>query len=538
MAILFPSPERARRAVRLAGALVGAGVLAACAAAGPGASESAGASASSVAVADAPSAARPLAASPQPGVTASAADPTPTFSSLVASRAASVVDISTLRIGRDESAEGLELEIAPEHDFADRLAWPLPANVRISQIRDLASGVIVSADGLILTSGHVVTNIDEAQVQLDDGRRFIARVVGVDRRTDVGLLKIDARGLPHAVIGDSSGVAPGDWVAAIGSPFGFHGSVTAGVVSAIDRVMGGAGDIPFIQTDVAINPGSSGSPLFNGRGEVVGINSMIYSGNGGFMGLSFAVPINLAMRIARQLQADGRVRRGYLGAEFQALTPALAQSFALPATTSGALVVRVEDSSPAKAAGLAQGDALTAIDGEPVSHYSDLPQRIGGHAPGSALSLEVWRGGRKRMLRAHLSEQPVSSAQAVATAPEWNDGLGLSLAELSVPLRRQMRAQGGLVVREAQGLARSEGIVAGDLIVALNTTSLTRVDDFRQALAQVAPGRTVALLVMRDGRLAYVAVQLPRQMPPTGQAVTTTLSSPSSSPTTTEHPKP
>ncbi|SFQ60022.1 serine protease Do [Variovorax sp. OK605] len=446
-----------------------------------------------------------------------------------------MVDISTLRIGRDESTEGIELEIAPEHDFADRLAWPLPANVRISQIRDLASGVILSAEGLILTSAHVVMNIDEAQVQLDDGRRFIAHVVGVDRRTDVGLLKIDASGLPHAVIGDSDSVAPGDWVAAISSPFGFHGSVTAGVVSAIDRVMGGAGDIPFIQTDVAINPGSSGSPLFNSRGEVVGINSMIYSGNGGYMGLSFAVPINLTMRIARQLQSDGRVRRGYLGAEFQALTPALAQSFALPATTNGALVVRVEDASPAKSAGLAQGDALTAIDGKPVSHYSDLPQRIGGHAPGTVVSLEVWHGGHKRMLRTRLSEQPASTERPAAVSIEWNDGLGLSLAELSVPLRRQMRAQGGLVVREAAGPARSEGLREGDLIIALNTMPLEHVDDFRRALAQVSPGRTVALLVMRDGRLAYVAVQVP---PASSQTAPAVPGSAEHSSSTTERAKP
>ncbi|RYY63974.1 MAG: PDZ domain-containing protein, partial [Comamonadaceae bacterium] len=305
-----------------------------------------------------------------------------------------MVDISTLRIGRDESLEDIELEIAPEHDFADRLAWPLPANVRISQIRDLASGVIIDSSGLILTSAHVVTHIDEAQVQLDDGRRFTARVVGVDRRTDVGLLKIDATALPTAVIGDSSTIGPGDWVAAISSPFGFHGSVTAGVVSAVGRVMGGAGEIPFIQTDVAINPGSSGSPLFNSRGEVVGINSMIYSGSGGYMGLSFAVPINLAMRIAGQLRESGAVRRAYLGAEFQEVTPALAQSFGLPSTT-GALVVRVEADSPASASGLAQGDAVLAIDGRPLAHFVDLPQQIAQRPPGDGIQLEVWRQGVK-----------------------------------------------------------------------------------------------------------------------------------------------
>ncbi len=189
------------------------------------------------------------------------------FSTLVASRSATVVDISTLRIGRDESEGEMGLEFAPENDFADRLAWPLPASARISQIRDLASGIIVSSDGLILTSAHVVSHVDEAQVRLDDGRRFTARLVGSDRQTDVALLKIDAEGLPVAVIGDSSQLLPGDWVAAIGAPFGFHGSVTTGVVSAKDRLIAGAGEIPFIQTDVAINPGSSGSPLFNSEAK-------------------------------------------------------------------------------------------------------------------------------------------------------------------------------------------------------------------------------------------------------------------------------
>ncbi|MFH0131817.1 trypsin-like peptidase domain-containing protein [Variovorax sp. VaC1] len=435
--------------------------------------------------------------------------PAPEFASLVASRSAWVVDISTLRIGRDENSEDIELEIAPERDFADRLAWPLPASARISQIRDLASGVIIDSNGLILTSAHVVTNIDEAQVQLDDGRRFTARVVGVDKRTDVGLLKIDASGLPVAIVGDSSAVAPGDWVAAISSPFGFHGSVTAGVVSAVGRVLGGAGEIPFIQTDVAINPGSSGSPLLNSRGEVVGINSMIYSGSGGYMGLSFAVPINLAMQIAGQLREHGTVRRVYLGAEFQEVTPALAQSFGLP-SASGALVVRVEKGSPAEASGLVQGDAVLVFDGKPLAHFIDLPQQIARRQPGSRMQLEVWRRGKSRTLQVALAAQPAAVGTSFAAAmPEWNDGLGLSLGDLSPAQRLQLRIDSGLFVREASGVARSEGVRIGDVIVALNTDKLYRVDDFRKGLALVPAGKTVALLVMRDQRLAYVAVRMP-----------------------------
>ncbi|CAN7702013.1 trypsin-like peptidase domain-containing protein [Variovorax sp. LjRoot290] len=440
-----------------------------------------------------------------------AAPAVPVFSSLAASRSATVVDISTLRIGRDEGREDIELEFAPENDFADRLAWPLPASVRLSEVRDLASGVILTSDGLILTSAHVIANVDEAQVRLDDGRRFSARVVGVDRRTDVGLLKIDAAGLPVAVIGDSSHLAPGDWVAAIGAPFGFHSSVTTGVVSATNRFIGGGGEIPFIQTDVAINPGSSGSPLFNGRGEVVAINSMIYSGSGGYMGLSFAVPINLAMRIVTQLRTVGVVQRAQLGAEFQEMTPALAQSFALP-DVAGALVVRVDADSPAQAAGLLRGDIVRAFDGVRILHFSELLQQVSNRPAGAQTRLDVWRHGTKRTLWAILGHQPpIRTFARNEVERERSGGLGLSLSEVPAALRLQLRIDGGLLVREATGAARSEGIRSGDLIVAINDTRLERVDDFARTLAQMPPGQTIALLVMRDRRLAYVPVQLPAQ---------------------------
>lgn len=430
----------------------------------------------------------------------------PAFSSLVASRSASVVDISTLRIGRDERAEGLELEFAPENDFADRLAWPLPADVRISQIRDLASGVVLGSNGLILTSAHVLAGIDEAQVRLGDGRRFPGRVVGIDRRTDVGLLKIDATGLAIAPIGDSSQLAPGDWVAAIGAPFGFHGSVTAGVVSAVDRYIGGAGEVPFIQTDVAINPGSSGSPLFNSRGEVVAINSMIYSGTGGYMGLSFAVPINLAMKVAAQLKASGRVRRAHLGAEFQEMTPPLAQSFALKEST-GALVVRVDPEGPAHAAGLLRGDIVTAFNGVPISHFTELLRQVSNSPAGRRSPVELWRHGTQRTLWVTLSEDAGPRAVPRANpSSEWGDGLGLKLGELSPTQKLQFGSDGGLVVRDAAGPARTEGVRTGDIVVAVNDSRLDRVEDFRRKLAGIPPGRMVALLVMRDRRLAYVPV--------------------------------
>ena len=425
---------------------------------------------------------------------------------MIASRSATVVDIRTLRIGRNEREGDMNLEFAPENDFADRLASPLPAHVRIKEIRDLASGIILSSEGLVLTSAHVVTQIDEAQVRLEDGRQFTARLVGSDPRTDIALLKIEAKDLPVAVVGDSSKLRRGDWVAAIGAPFGFRGSVTTGVVSAKDRFIGS--DVPFIQTDVAINPGGSGSPLFNSRGEVVAINSMIYSGSGGYMGLSFAVPINLAMHIATQLRATGVVRRARLGAEFQDVTPMLAQSFGL-AHPAGAIVVHVEPDSPAQRAQLRAGDIVTAIDAKPVSRFSDLLQQIAGSTPGTRSSLEIWRDGAAHTIWATWSEELSARPRTPSVrAAEWNDGLGLSLVELSPPKRLELRVDRGLLVRESVGLARSEGIRAGDLVLAINAKRLDRVEDFRNAVARLLPGRTVALLIMREKRLAYVPVRI------------------------------
>ena len=435
----------------------------------------------------------------------------PDFVTLVKQEGTTVVNISTTRTIRDSDLEAEGPELSPEdpfNEFFRRFGTPGP---REYLERSLGSGFIISEDGYILTNAHVVAKMDQPTVKLQDKREFKAKVIGIDPRTDVALIKIEAKGLRKVTIGDPAKLEVGEWVAAIGSPFGFENSVTAGIVSAKGRLLPDESYVAFIQTDVAINPGSSGSPLFNSRGEVVGVNSMIYSGSGGYMGLSFAVPINLSMRIANQLQEHGAVLRAYLGAEFQEMTPALAQSFGLPAsTTAGALVVRVEAGSPAEAAGLAQGDAVLALDGKPLLHFIDLPQQIAQRAPGSRLQLEVWRRGAARMLQVALVVQPaVAGTSFAAAAPEWNDGLGLSVGELSPAQRLQLRIDSGLMVREAGGLARSEGIRAGDVVVAMNTTKLYRPEDFKRSLARVPPGDTVALLVMRDRRLAYVAIRLP-----------------------------
>lgn len=439
-----------------------------------------------------------------------AAQGTDDFASLVASRSATVVEIHTLRGGRDarEREAGNDTEFMPDGEFADRLAWPLPAAAPLAQVRDLASGLIVASDGLVMTSAHVVSGADEAQVRLADGRRFAARLVGSDPRSDIALLRIDARGLPAAAIGEPSRLRAGDWVASIGAPFGFRGSVTSGVVSAKDRFIAGAGDVPYIQTDVAINPGSSGSPLFNRRGEVVAINSMIYTGSGGYMGVSFAVPIDLAMRSMAQLLATGGMQRARLGAQLQEMTPPLAQSFGL-AQAAGALVAKVEPGGAADRAGLAMGDVLTAIDGQEMTGLTDVLHRIDSRTPGTSSSVGYWRQGVARSTRVLWSRDGGAAGRPADAAREqrpWHDGLGLLLGELPPGRREQLQLEDGLLVRESAGAARSEGIRAGDVVLAVNEQRVARVEDFREALARQPAGRPVALLVMRDRRLTYVPV--------------------------------
>lgn len=475
--------RRPGRGARIAGAVLAGAILAGCAATGRAERE----------------------AATQPAVVHPDA---PAFSALVGQLARSVVDIRTLRIGRDEAAGEQDPELSPDFDFADRLAQPLATQAQVSQVRDFASGLVLREDGLILTSAHVLVEVDDVQVQLDDGRRFAARVLGLDRRSDVGLLKIEAKGLPVARLGDPAATRPGDWVAAISSPFGFHSSVTAGVVSAVGRFLNGAGEIPFIQTDVAINPGSSGSPLFNARGEVVGINSLIYSANGGYMGLSFAVPVDLAMRVAAQLEREGAVRRAQLGVAMQSLTPALADAFQLP-RAEGALVVRVTAGSAAQRGGLAPGDVVLAANGVAVRQPLDLVNLVGALPEPAPLLMQVSRAGRALALR--VVPGPAPAAPPVDFRPldmPWRDGLGVSLAELSPRMRAQAGADAGVLVREVEGVARRDGIQRGDVIVGLNAEKVTGVDEFKRALARAGARSAVALLVVRERRTAYVPVQL------------------------------
>ncbi|QGJ19393.1 MULTISPECIES: trypsin-like peptidase domain-containing protein [unclassified Polaromonas] len=428
---------------------------------------------------------------------------------IVASRGAGVVEISTINAWVPSGSAEPEPEFAPPDTFGDQLARPQPISLAHGEARDLASGFVLTADGYIVSSAHVLWDAQEAQVRLQDGRHFPARLVGLDRISDVALLKIDATGLSPAPIGDSSRLAVGDWVAAIGSPFGFPGSVTAGIVSAKNRALSGSGETGFLQTDVAINPGSSGSPLFNADGEIVGLNSLIYSGSGGYMGVSFSVPINLAVDIAWRLRSQGRIRRAWLGARLQGMTAALAHSFGVRDPT-GALVVQVTPGGPAAQAGLLRGDIITAFNGAKVRDFSSLALQMSDHGTSTPGTLEVWREGLKRTATVLLAEAPASAPRPLAApAPGDLPRLGLALAESGRDLQAQLGIKGGLLVRQAAGLSRSEGIQAGDVLIAANELSLDSVEDFDRVLSRLEPGSSLALLVMRDGNAAYVPLRIP-----------------------------
>jgi serine protease Do len=368
--------------------------------------------------------------------------------------------------------------------------------------RNQASGIVISADGYILTSAHAVTNIEAASVILADGREFKGRVVGLDPRSDVALLKIEATGLAAARIGDPRRLSVGDWVVAIGAPFGFDATVTAGIVSARRSFPGGLG-VSFIQTDVATNPGSSGGPLFNLEGEVVGMSAMVYTSSGGFMGVSFALPIDVAMDVVDHLRTNGRVVRGQLGARIQEVTLALARAFGR-SDAAGALVTRVDRGSAAERAGLKMGDIVVSVGGQPPKRFGELQQAIAATAPGTRLALSVWRAGALRRIPIDVGALDSGSPPVQGDEADGRgDRLGLVVVE-SPPHAGTSGPR--LEVREAHGAALRAGIGAGDVIVALNDVPLDRLARYQSELSRIQPDATLALLVMRQGRLEYFAV--------------------------------
>jgi len=432
----------------------------------------------------------------------------PDFTELVEKQGPAVVNISTTQSVRNPllpQAPNLQ-EDDPFYEFFRRFI-PQPGP-REFQSQSLGSGFIISQDGYILTNAHVVETAEEITVKLTDKREFKAKVIGSDRRTDVALIKIDATGLPAVRFGDPGKLRVGEWVLAIGSPFGFENTVTAGIVSAKGRSLPQETYVPFIQTDVAVNPGNSGGPLFNLRGEVVGINSQIYSRTGGFMGLSFAIPIDVANDIAQQLRTVGKVTRGRIGVVIQPLSKELADGFGLP-RTQGALVNSVEKGGPADKAGVEAGDVILRFDGKTVASSEDLPRIVGATRPGSKVTMQIWRNKGTRDVQVVVAEmqderaarQSRRGGKPPSTMPSQ---FGLTLSDLSDAQKSELKVSGGVLVENVQGAGQRAGVRRGDVILAINNQDVKSVEQFNQMMAQFDKGRIVALLVRRGANSLYI----------------------------------
>ncbi len=368
------------------------------------------------------------------------------------------------------------------------------------------SGFIISPDGLVLTNAHVVKGASEVIVKLTDRREFRAKVLGSDPKTDVAVLKIGAKDLPTVRLGSTRDLQVGEWVLAIGSPFGFENSVTAGVVSAKGRSLPDDSLVPFIQTDVAVNPGNSGGPLFNARGEVVGINSQIYSRSGGYQGVSFSIPIELAAKIKDQIVATGKVRHAQLGVAVQEVNQAFAESFKLD-KPEGALVASVSKGSPADKAGLEPGDVIRQVDGQPIVASGDLPAWVGQAQPGQQARLSVWRHGKPVELTATLGDASDKVGKQARNEDAVGKGqLGLSLRQLDPQERREAGVSEGLVIEQARGPAAAAGVQPGDVLLAINGVPAKDITQVRAAMAKA--GKSVALLIERNGDKIFVPVRL------------------------------
>ena len=445
----------------------------------------------------------------------------PDFTQIVEQQGAAVVNISTTQQRQRRAQPQVPQldEDDPMYEFFRRFIprGPQgPQTPREPESSSLGSGFVVSADGYILTNAHVVDSADEITVKFNDKREFKAKVIGADRRTDVALIKIEASGLQPVKFGDPTRLKVGEWVVAIGSPFGFENSVTAGIVSAKGRSLPQENFVPFLQTDVAINPGNSGGPLFNLRGEVVGINSQIYSRTGGFMGLSFAIPIDVAMDISTQLKSAGRVQRGRIGVVIQEVSKELADSFGL-GKPSGALVNGVEKGGPAEKAGVETGDIILRFDGKQVAASSDLPRIVGSTKPGSKVPMQVWRKGQMRDVSVTVGEIPddrVAAARgAKPGAPKAEIAatrLGRVVSDLGEDKRRDLRLQGGVVVDEVRTAPRAD-IRQGDVIVSLTakgaTTELKSAKQFNDLLSSLDKGTTMTLQIRRGEANIFATIR-------------------------------
>jgi len=435
----------------------------------------------------------------------------PDFTGLVEKQGPAVVNISTTQIIRNAHGFPNLPEGDPFYEFFHRFAPQMPQE---QESQSLGSGFIISADGYIMTNAHVVDSAEKITVRLTDKREFRAKVIGADKRTDVALLKIEAAGLPKITPGDPNKLKVGEWVVAIGSPFGFDNSVTAGIVSGKGRSLPQDSFVPFIQTDAAINPGNSGGPLFNMNGEVVGINSQIYTRSGGSMGLSFAVPIDVAMQVTEQLRTSGKVTRGRIGVTIQEMTRELAESFGLSKPT-GALISSVEKNAPADKAGIEASDVILKFDGKPVNSSTDLPRMVAATKPGSKVTVELWRKGATKLVTVEIAEMPGEGKLAEAHKKQAGDEagtisrLGIAVSELDKEQLQELQIGGGLLVEDVKGsTARAAGLQHGDVLLAIGNTPIRSLSQFNEILKQVAKGRNVALLVRREDTASYVAIRL------------------------------
>ena len=454
----------------------------------------------------------------------------PNFRAITAQYGPAVVNIST--VGGEHKAaasdddgdddgddNGAQAQIDPQlQNFLRQFGFPPgmligpgrhgSASRQAPLMRGLGSGFIISPDGLILTNAHVVRGADEVTVKLTDRREFKAKVLGQDDKTDIAVIKIDAHGLPTVPLGNSRDLAPGDWVLAIGAPFGFENSVTAGVVSAKNRSLSDEGMVPFIQTDAPVNPGNSGGPLFDASGQVVGINSQIYTSTGGYQGLSFAIPIELALRVKDEIVAHGTVEHAKLGVAVQDVNQGFADSFKLP-KPEGALISTVQQGGPADQAGLKPGDVITRVDGQAIVSSGDLPAIIGMDKPGATAHLAIWRDGKPDNVTVKLGNMADKSAQIASGASADKGKLGLVLRPLDPQEREQAKLDGGqsgLLVERASGPAAIAGIQPGDVIMAVDGQPVQNVDQIRSLVAKA--GKSVALLIQRDGERIFVPVNV------------------------------
>jgi serine protease Do len=450
---------------------------------------------------------------------AGAASNLPDFTKLVEQHSPAVVNISTTQKVSQRRGPKMEMPDLPEgspfgdlfrHFFGEDGMPNIPEH---QQTQSLGSGLIISADGYVVTNAHVIKDADEIVVRLNDRRQIVAEVIGSDPRSDVALLKVEAEDLPIVKIGDSDRLRVGEWVLAIGSPFGFDYTVTAGIVSALGRNLPRENYVPFIQTDVAINPGNSGGPLFNLNGEVIGVNSQIYSRTGGFMGLSFAIPINVVMNVADQLKTKGKVSRGWLGVLIQDVTRELAEAFGM-SRPQGALVSKVLDDSPAAAAGFKSGDVIIRYNGRDVADSASLPPLVGQTPVGKQAEVIVIRDGEETALEVTIGELPGDDALAQAVAPEAESvseqRLGIKVSEVPDALREALElGEGGVLVEELEsGAASRAGVRQGDVIVMLNQQAVTGPQQFAELVEALPEGKSVAVRIQRQNGPLWLALKL------------------------------